>query len=272
MIGIKKLSDINKIFDDLYCRYNKREYVHPDPLEFLYNYNDIRDREIVGFIASSLAYGRVVQILKSVSSVLDKMLPSPYLFLINSKPSDIKRTFKGFKHRFADDKNLYAALTGLKFILSEYGSLYECFLKGIKKKDETVLGCMEFFAKKITSGCTTSPGHLVPVVEKGSACKRLHLFLRWMVRKDDVDPGGWDMIPSSKLIIPLDVHMHKIGRLFGFTNRKQADIVTALEITSGFRKLVLEDPVKYDFTLTRFGIRDDMDIDSLLKECHLYPK
>ncbi|MFH2046310.1 MAG: TIGR02757 family protein [Pseudomonadota bacterium] len=260
---------MKNVLEDLYCRYNKREYVHPDPLEFLYNYSEIRDREIAGFIASSLAYGRVAQILKSVSSVLDKMGPSPYSFLVNSKPTDIKKNFKGFKHRFADDRNLYAALIGLKYILMEYGSLYDCFLKGIKENDETILGSMEFFAKKIVSGCNASPGHLVPVVEKGSACKRLHLFLRWMVRKDDVDPGGWDMISSSMLIIPLDVHMHKIGRLFGFTNRKQADILTALEITSGFRKLVFEDPVKYDFTLTRFGIRDDMDIDSLLKECHL---
>lgn len=188
---------------------------------------------------------------------------SPYLYLMNSKPSAIKNTFKGFKHRFADDKNLYAALTGLRCILREYGSLYECFLKGVEEKDETVLGSMEFFTKKIASGCNGNPGHLVPVAEKGSACKRLHLFLRWMVRKDDVDPGGWDEIPSSMLIIPLDVHMHKIGRLLGFTNRKQPDIVTALEITSCFRKLMPDDPVKYDFTLTRFGIRDDMDIDNL---------
>jgi uncharacterized protein (TIGR02757 family) len=263
------LSNIKYILEDLYCRYNKKEFIHPDPLEFLYNYHELRDREIAGFIASSLAYGRVAQILKSVSSVLGKMGSSPYLYLMDSKPSVIENTFRGFKHRFADDKNLYAALIGLRSILVEYGSLYECFLKGIDEKDETELGCMEFFTKKIVSGCNGNPGHLVPAVEKGSACKRLHLFLRWMVRKDDVDPGGWDRIPSSMLIIPLDVHMHKIGRLLGFTNRKQADIVTALEITSGFRKLMPDDPVKYDFTLTRFGIRDDMNIDNLSQLCQL---
>ncbi len=261
------MSDIKNILENLYCIYNKREYVHPDPLEFLYNYDDIRDREIVGFIASSLAYGRVAQILKSVSSVLDKMGASPFLFLMDTKPSVIKNIFKSFKHRFADGNNLYAALTGLRCILMEYESLYDCFLKGLDKSDETLLGCMEFFTKIITSGCDGSPGHIVPAVEKGSACKRLNLFLRWMVRKDDVDPGGWESIPSSMLIIPLDVHMHKIGRLLGFTNRKQSDIVTALEITSGFRKLMPDDPVKYDFTLTRFGIRDDMDINNLSQLC-----
>jgi uncharacterized protein (TIGR02757 family) len=86
-----------------------------------------------------------------------------------------------------------------------------------------------------------------------------------MVRKDDVDPGGWDKIPPSMLIIPLDVHMHRISRLIGFTDRKQADMSTALEITSCFRKLAPKDPVKYDFALTRFGIRSDMSIDDFLK-------
>jgi len=256
--------NIKKYLDKLYMKYNKRRYVHPDPLEFLYNYRDIRDREIAGFIASSLSYGRVAQILNSVSGVMDKMGSSPYLFLMDSDFSSVKKTCKGFKHRFAGDENLTAMLTGLKQVLEEYGSLYACFLKGVGKKDETVLNGLEFFTEKIISGCCGKPGHLIPLVTKGSACKRLNLYLRWMVRKDDVDPGGWNKIPPSMLIIPLDVHMHRISRLIGFTQRKQADMSTALEITSCFRKLVSEDPVKYDFALTRFGIRADMSIDDFM--------
>jgi len=251
--------------DKLYLKYNKKKFVHPDPLEFLYNYHDLRDREIAGFIASSLAYGRVAQILNSVSGVLDKMGSSPYAFIKNSTLSSLGKTCYGFKHRFAGDENLTAMLTGLKQVLEEYGSLHACFLKGVGKKDETVLKGLEFFTGKILSVCCGKPGHLIPLVTKGSACKRLNLYLRWMVRKDDVDPGGWDKIPPSMLIIPLDVHMHRISRLIGFTDRKQADMSTALEITSCFRKLVPEDPVKYDFALTRFGIRSDMSIDDLLK-------
>ncbi len=257
--------NIKKNLDRLYLKYNKRRYVHPDPLEFLYNYRDIRDREIAGFIASSLSYGRVAQILNSVSGVLDKMGSSPYLFLMDSDFLSVKKICKGFKHRFAGDENLTAMLTGLKQVLEEYGSLYACFLKGVGKKDETVLNGLEFFTGKIISGCCGKPGHLIPLVTKGSACKRLNLYLRWMVRKDDVDPGGWNKIPPSMLIIPLDVHMHRISRLIGFTDRKQADMSTALEITSCFRKLVPDDPVKYDFALTRFGIRSDMSIDDFLK-------
>ncbi|MEJ2656586.1 MAG: DUF2400 family protein, partial [Desulfobacterales bacterium] len=106
-------------------------------------------------------------------------------------------------------------------------------------------------------------GHLIALPQRGSACKRMNLLLRWMVRKDNVDPGGWRGVPWSKLIIPLDTHMHKIGLKLGFTKNRQANMRTALEITSGFRKIIPEDPVKYDFALTRFGIRSDMHIDSL---------
>lgn len=257
---------IRNNLDKLYRKYNKKEYVHPDPLEFLYNYRDIKDREIAGFIASSLAYGRVAQILNSVSGVLDKMGSSPYAFLGNSTLCSLRKRCGGFKHRFATDETLSAMLTGIKYVLEEYGSLYECFLKGVSQKDETVLNGLEFFTGKIISGCCGSPGHLIPLVTKGSACKRLNLYLRWMIRKDDVDPGGWEKIPPSMLIIPLDVHMHRISRLIGFTERRQADMCTALEITSCFRKLVPEDPVKYDFALTRFGIRADMSIDDFLKK------
>jgi len=102
--------------------------------------------------------------------------------------------------------------------------------------------------------------------EKGSACKRMNLFLRWMVRKDRVDPGGWADVPVSKLIVPLDTHMHKISLQLGFTSKKQANLQAALEITNGFKKLVPEDPVKYDFSLTRFGIREGMNMDSLLSQ------
>lgn len=257
--------NIKNNLNKLYIKYNKKIFVHPDPLEFLYNYRDIRDREIAGFVASSLAYGKVAQILKSVSGVLDQMGSSPYAFLENSTLSSLKKTCSGFKHRFAADENLYAMLTGIKCILEEYGSLYAFFLKGIGKRDETVLNALEFFTEKMISCCRGNPGHLIPIVTRGSACKRLNLYLRWMVRKDDVDPGGWEKIPPSMLIIPLDVHMHRISRLIGFTKRKQADICTALEITSCFRKLAPEDPVKYDFALTRFGIRDELSIDDFLK-------
>ncbi|MBW2226086.1 MAG: DUF2400 family protein, partial [Deltaproteobacteria bacterium] len=122
--------------------------------------------------------------------------------------------------------------------------------------------------KTLTAG-KNKPGHLVALPEKGSACKRMNLFLRWMVRKDRVDPGGWADVPLSKLIVPLDTHMHKISLQLGFTSKKQANMHAALEITDGFKNFVPDDPVKYDFSLTRFGIREGMDMNSLLSQLSL---
>ena len=157
---------IKNNLDRLYLKYNRRRYVHPDPLEFLYNYPDAGDREIAGFIASSLAYGRVAQILDSVSRVLDKMPPSLRMFLAESDPSSLKKTFRGFRHRFADDGNLTAMLSGLKHVVDQYGSLHACFLEGIGEQDETGLKGLKFFSGEIISECGGNPGHLVPSVEK----------------------------------------------------------------------------------------------------------
>lgn len=249
--------------DSIYNQYNKRSFVHPDPLEFLYLYKDIRDREIAGLITSTLAYGRVAQILKSVSFVLGIMDESPYLFLQNSDKKFLLQKFKQFKHRFADGKNLAALLSSVKNVIDRFGSLNKCFVSGLSSGHENIFFAMIFFVGELTSS-GNNPGHLIASPGKGSACKRMNLFLRWMVRKDKVDPGGWKGIDKSKLIVPIDTHMHKIGSIFGFTSRKQADIKTALEITEGFKTFSPKDPVKYDFALTRFGIRDDMDIKNLL--------
>lgn len=251
-------TDLNRIYNT----YNRRRYVHPDPLEFLYYYNDIRDREIVGLIASSLAYGRVSQILKSISQVLDTMGESPCSFIFNKTYNTLSHMFKGFKHRFATGKHLAALLIGAKIAIEQFGSLNECFISGMAENDKNIMPAMSLFVNHLTLH-THNCGHLLADPEKGSACKRMNLYLRWMARKDNVDPGGWQGIDKSKLVIPLDTHMHRIGRHFGFSLRKHANMKTALEITEGFKLFSPNDPLKYDFVLTRFGIRDDMDMASL---------
>lgn len=250
---------------------NCREYVHPDPLEYLYSYGDPRDRELVGLIASSLAYGRVAQILKSVSSVLEPMGPSPHAFLLNSSPGLLKSMFRNFKHRFSTGDELLALLQGAGKALVDYGSLEECFLTGLGEQDDTVFPALCHFVKALGVGETGSPNSLLPLPERGSACKRLNLFMRWMVRKDDVDPGGWKRVPRSKLIIPLDTHMHKIGLALGLTRRRQADMRTAIEVTRAFQGFSPDDPVRYDFVLTRLGIREDMDLNRFIEECGCRP-
>ncbi|MCG6879408.1 MAG: TIGR02757 family protein [Deltaproteobacteria bacterium] len=245
--------------ETLFSRYQNRQWVHPDPLEFLYLYNEERDREIVGLIASSLAYGRVAQILKSVSVVLEQMGTSPRDFLLSSTDAMLQETFAGFKHRFTAAEDLIDLLRGVRDVCRRFGSLHNCFMKGHGDQQETVYEPLCFLVNELLKSGKNTANTLLPLPERGSACKRLHLFLRWVVRNDAVDPGGWHGVSPSKLIVPLDTHMHRIGARLGMTERRQGNLKTAMEITDAFRRFAPEDPVKYDFVLTRLGIRNDCD-------------
>ena len=253
-----------KTLEDLYLTYNKREFVHPDPLESLYKYSALTDREIVGIIASSLAYGRVEQIIRSVSWVLDQMGPSPLRFLECSSNRSLKSTFSDFKHRFTTGDELASMLSGIKRVIERYGSLQRLFLQGLTDADETVIPALTILATQLRGNSNGRYNSLLPCPAKGSAMKRFNLFLRWMVRRDDVDLGGWTDVPAAKLIVPLDTHMHRISLALGLTQRKQADMKTAMEITRAFKKIAPEDPVRYDFALTRFGI---LRMEFPLEEC-----
>jgi len=251
---------IREKLDSLYNKYNKFELIHPDPLEFIYDYKLSEDQEIVALIASSLAYGRVAQILISVKKVLSILGEHPKQTLLKSDLDEIGLKLGLFKHRFTTGQEVHLLLKGIKAVLDKHGSLKVCFCK----EDNNYLSRISKFASELNSFFDKNKSYLVPSPEDGSACKRLMLFLKWMIRKDEVDPGTWaDTELLGDLIIPLDTHMYYISTELGFTKRKSADLKTALEITKNFRKLNHEDPTKYDFTLTRFGIRNDMQYQSL---------
>lgn len=258
---------INKtVLDDLYACYNRRDFVHPDPIEFLYNYNNVRDREVAGLVASSLAYGRVAQILKSVTGVLEKMGPSPFRFVATSTKYSLAHTFKGFQYRFTKQDELCALMLGMKKMIKRHGTIEGGMEAALISGDGTLPDAMQRFAAmlNIDAGCGRSS--LVPRPAGGSACKRLYLFLRWMVRRDEIDPGGWRIISPSMLIVPLDTHMHRICTQLGLSERKQADLRTAMEITENFKIISPDDPVKYDFAITRLGIRRDADPQAFFNE------
>ena len=239
----------------LYRRYNRPEFIHPDPLEFVHRYQGSPDREIAGIIAALLAYGRVRQILKSVSGVLETMGPSPVRFLAEESESAVRKTFREFKHRFTTGEELASLLVALQRVLGRYGSLEACFLHGM---DDAGLHCgrgPRTFRSRTWRRRFPLRQHVsLPSPARGSACKRLNLFLlRWMARSDDVDPGVWKGLPASSLIVPLDTHMHRIALSMKLTHRKQADMRTALEITRAFQAIAPDDPVRYDFSLTPTG-------------------
>lgn len=249
---------VKRQFDELYHFCNSRRWVHPDPLEFLYHYPALEDREVAGLIASSLAYGRVGQILKSVAWVLDELGQSPWAFLRSASDPSLYKTFTGFRHRFTTGEEIATLLVSIRRIIQKYGSLGACFMDKYRPQDETILPGLSGFVDELNAAFKGHPNSLLAQPERGSACKKLNLFLRWMVRKDRVDPGGWDRVAPSKLIIPLDTHMHRVAIQLEFTRNRGANMKTALEITRAFRKIDPDDPVRYDFALTRLGIRRDM--------------
>ncbi len=248
--------DIGEVLESLYRKYHHPEYIHPDPLECLKGYTHPGDREIAGIIASSLATGRVQSILTAVRSVLEK-LPSPRETLLSLELRDLRKTFKNFKYRFYTSSQFMDFLFGIRACLREYGSLNECFISGMKKKDQNVIPALGSFVKSLDAQNRGKSG-VLPLPERGSACKRLNLFLRWMVREDEVDPGGWEGVSTNKLIVPVDTHMLRIAQALGLTSRKQADMKTAVEITEAMKSFDPEDPVRYDFSITRLGIHPDL--------------
>ncbi len=236
----------------LYDRYNRPEYIDPDPLAIVRRFEELQEREIVALLASSLALGRVDLILRAVEEVLQR-LPSPLTRLAELSEEEITRRSRGFVYRFFRESHLASFLTALSRVLRLHGSLERALVraKGEGSLQEGLQGLVEtLFAAspEPTSILLSNP-------KAGSASKRLHLFLRWMVRSDAVDPGGWSAFSPAELLVPVDTHMLRIARALGITERKQADLRTSQEITAFFRTIAPEDPARYDFVLTRFGIR-----------------
>ncbi|OQX65936.1 MAG: TIGR02757 family protein [Desulfococcus sp. 4484_242] len=248
---------VKQELERLYHFYNSRRWVHPDPLEFLYAYPNLEDREAAGLIASSLAYGRVTQILKSVSTVLERLGPSPAAFLTSASDAFLSDIFADFRHRFTSGQEIALLLVGIKRVLKRDGSLGRCFRNACRADDGTILPGLILFVDELSAPFASRTNSLLPRPQKGSACKRLNLFLRWMVRQDRVDPGGWDWVNPCKLIVPLDTHMHRIAMGLGFTKSRYATIKTALEVTRAFIQIHPHDPVRYDFSLTRTAIRNN---------------
>lgn len=255
------LDQLKEKLDVLYQTYNRREYVDPDPLLFVYDYPEKKNQEIVGFIAAGFAYGRVEMIMKTVGHILERLGPDPFKYVTERSKKEMKDEFKGFRHRFANEDHLVNLLWGLRDVIFKFSSLENCFCQAMEQNDETLVSALQFLSDQVRGKKLI--GHLLADPQKKSACKRSHLFLRWMVRKDGVDPGVWEQVSPSKLIVPVDRHMHTAGAMLGFTNRKSADFKTAVEITNGFKRMVPDDPVKYDFCLTRFGIRRDLRMECL---------
>jgi uncharacterized protein (TIGR02757 family) len=258
---------IGEALEALYLRFNRPEFVPPDPLEFVLPWRDLRDREVTGLLASSLAFGRVVSIRRSVGFVLELLGDRPARTLSEAPPGAFDEALASFVHRFVRGSQVSLLLGGIGRVLREAGSLEALIRMRVPRDDSdlTIRPALSGFVEALRAASGLGDCFLLP---RGGARKRMHLFLRWMVRRDVVDPGGWEIDPA-RLLVPLDTHLFRIGRRLGMLTRSTPDEEAARELTDSFRTIRPDDPVRYDFALTRFGIRPDLAADPLFVACGL---
>ena len=239
----------------MYQRYHKPAFIGSDPLLFVHNYPDQRDREPVGLIAASLAYGNVKTINASIARVLSRLSASPGDFLLRTPDPELRKLMAGFRHRWTNDVAIANLLIGMRHVTREFGSLGAAFERGYTPGGDILLALRRWVVL-LTQHNMPVKKELLSDPDGGSACKRLHLYLRWMVRRDEVDPGCWSRIDPADLLMPLDTHIQQFARKVRFTRRAAADHRTVIEITRHFRRLCPRDPLRYDFALTRFGMKE----------------
>jgi len=231
--------------------------IEPDPLQLVLRYDDPRDQEVAGILAAAFAYGRADIVVANVGGVLDRMAPSPYLYLTTFTPAEARRTFAGFYHRFHKTPELVALLTCLAAAIREHGTLGELFRVCYDDSDADIGPSLTRFVEALIGRRRTKAlDYLLTSPANGSACKRMNLFLRWMVRRTPPDLGIWPFVDPAKLIMPVDTHIHRIATFLGLNNRKTADWKTARALTNRMTKFDPADPVRYDFAICRLGILD----------------
>ena len=230
-----------------------------DPIWCVHRFSSPEDREIAGLVASALAYGRAEIIIRNCEWVFEKTGLQIAKFVKETDYSEKKRVFKGFKHRFNDHIDLSALMECISVILKEYGSIGNLFSESGNCSTKESLIILPAFLRaggKLMKQKEEFE-YLFPSPESGSACKRMNMYLRWMIRPDDsIDFGIWKNISPSKLIIPVDTHIASIAIALGLTQRKSADWQMAEQITLALSRIDPCDPVRFDFSLCRVGMID----------------
>lgn len=227
--------------------------ISPDPLELVLRFDDARDQEVAGLIAAAFAYGRADFIVSNIGVVLARMTPSPYRYLQTFDAREATRRFAGFAHRFHKTPDLVLLLSRLAASIREHGSLGALFERCYDARDPDIAPALTRFVETIRV-----PGleYLLTSPQDGSACKRMNLYLRWMIRRTAPDLGLWTFADPAKLVMPVDTHIHRIATFLGLNERKSADWKAARLLTDALAQFDATDPVRYDFALCRLGILD----------------
>ncbi len=252
---------IQKLLDQSYKKYNCPDFIPHDPISIPHLFSKKQDIEIMGFFAAVFAWGQRKTIINKCKELISRMDNAPYDFVLNHSDKDLKKLI-GFKHRTFNDTDLLYFIHFFHQWYCENETLETAFTKGLNKNDETIENGLNHFRKIFFSFNETpqrTMKHIASPTQK-SACKRINMFLRWMVRKDNngVDFGIWKQIKTSQLVCPLDVHVQRVATHFGLLTRTQNDWQAATELTNNLKKIDATDPVKYDFALFGLGVNFEL--------------
>lgn len=248
--------DLKTLLQEKYLRYNTLGFIENDPISIPHRFSLKQDIEIAGFFAAILAWGQRKTIINKCNDLIQRMDGSPFAFVKQAKSNDLK-ALEGFKHRTFNDFDLLFVVDFLKRHYARYDSLEEAFIRENSPKENVKANLIAFkkYFFEETEGKIRTSKH-IPTPENKSSCKRLNMYLRWMVRHDDrgVDFGLWKKILPSQLVVPCDVHVENIAKKLNLTQRAKSDWAMAEEITEQLKKLDPNDPSKYDFALFGMGI------------------
>jgi len=257
------LSSLGTALDRLYTDYNREESAS-DPVHRVRPFATAADREIAGFCAAALAFGRVASVLNSIDTLFRIMGPAPADFVRTFEPDAPHPELRGMVHRWTKGVDLAALLWILRQMLEQAGSIEKYFANGLAETDDDIGAALDRFSRRalamdirrVYGRVPKRAGvcYFFPRPSAGSACKRLNLFLRWMVRRDEVDLGVWTRVRASKLIVPLDTHVIRLGRCLRLTRYVSPGWKMAADITASLRNLDPHDPVRFDFSICHLGM------------------
>jgi uncharacterized protein (TIGR02757 family) len=254
---------LKSVLDRQYADFNYADSA-TDPIQIVRRYTRPDDREVVGFVSAALAFGRVMSVLQSIERVLAVMGPAPAAYLRRFDPRRDAPAFDGIVHRWTREKDIVALLWVMRQMVAAAGSIEGFFILGDDTESSDVEAALDSFSTRALAldleaaygRVPKRPGvrYFFPRPSAGSACKRLNLFLRWMVRKDALDLGVWSRVAPARLIVPLDTHVIRVSRCLKLTAYTSPGWRMARDITASLRALDPEDPVKYDFALCHLGM------------------
>ncbi len=251
------------VLDRLYAEFNYPDSA-ADPIQIVRRYDRPDDREVVGFCAASLAFGRVASVLQSIERLVAIMGPRPADYVRTFEPARDGAAFNGLVHRWTRERDFVALLWILRQMMDSSSSIEGFFLHGYNPDASDLAAALDSFSERAMALDLTAaygrvpkrPGvsYFFPRPSKGSACKRLNLFLRWMIRRDALDLGVWTRVPASKLVIPLDTHVIRVGRCLQLTRLQSPGWKMASDITASLARVDRDDPTRYDFSLCHLGM------------------